>query len=241
MLGALIFDVDGTLADTEAVHRDAFNEAFSEAGLGWHWDMALYTRLLDVAGGKERILHYWQGVDPDAAAGSNAQATVALLHAAKTRIYEHMAGGGRLALRPGVLGLIQQATREGMPMAIATTTTPANIDALLRGTLGTGWRGCFKAIGDGATAPRKKPDPQVYLQVLATLGLRACDCLAFEDSHNGMRAACAAGIPVIVTPTAFTCAQDFSGALHVLSDLGGTGVDLATLRRWHTGISLAAA
>lgn len=259
MLRALIFDVDGTLADTEATHRDAFNKAFAAAGLSWHWDVPVYTRLLDVAGGSERILHYWLSVDPRAASEPDARGAVARLHAAKTRVYECLAGDGRLELRPGVLRLILEASGQGMPMAIATTTTPANVDALLRGPLGAGWRSYFKAIGDGSTAGRKKPHPQVYLQVLATLGLPGSDCLAFEDSHNGLQAARAAGVPAIVTPTAFTSGHDFSDALLVLPDLGGThgagdqesgmppgsgihpGVDLDALRRWHAGMSLSAA
>lgn len=258
MLRALIFDVDGTLADTEATHRDAFNKAFAAAGLPWHWDLPLYNRLLDVAGGSERILHYWHSVDARAAQEPSAREAVARLHAAKTRIYECLAGDGRLALRPGVLRLILEASAQGMPMAIATTTTPANIDALLRGPLGAGWRRYFKAIGDASTAARKKPDPQVYLQVLAAMGLCGADCLAFEDSHNGLLAARAAGIPTIVTPTAFTSTHDFRGAMLVLAGLDGTEdeasamepqgaaraqppVDLAALRHWHAGMSLAAA
>jgi HAD superfamily hydrolase (TIGR01509 family) len=239
MLRALIFDVDGTLADTEATHGDAFNEAFAEAALPWFWDVPLYTHLLNVAGGKERILHFWHAADPAAAHGPAAREVVSRLHAAKTRHYERMAAEGRLVLRPGVLHLIEEAAVQGVPMAIATTTTPANINALLRGPLGSGWHRYFAAIGDGGTSPRKKPDPQVYLHVLDALGLPACDCLAFEDSHNGLQAARAAGIATIVTPTVFTAAHDFSGALLVLPHLDG--IDLTALRRRHASTTLAPA
>jgi HAD superfamily hydrolase (TIGR01509 family) len=250
MLRAIIFDVDGTLADTESAHREAFNEAFSEASLPWHWDEDLYTKLLDVSGGKERIEHFWRGLDADAATSRSAGDSIARLHASKTRIYDAKVSGGRLPLRPGVLRLIHEATQQRIPIAIATTTTPANIDALLRTPLGVGWRNYFAAIADAATAPRKKPDPQAYEQVLQTLNLPAADCLALEDSQNGLRAARAAGIPAIITPTAFTRMQDFDDALLVLPHLGDPEqpmtqwiaglshrwVDIAALRIWHDGM-----
>ncbi|CAN5758671.1 HAD family hydrolase [soil metagenome] len=239
MMRAFIFDVDGTLADTEATHLDSFNEAFAAAGIPWYWDTALYTRLLDVAGGKERIVHYWHGIDAVAARSPGAHDFVAQLHAAKCRSYERRLQEGQLALRPGILPLIATASLHGVPMGIATTTTPANIDVLLRGQLGKDWRRFFTAIGDGITAAHKKPDPQVYLQVLQALGLPARDCLAFEDSHNGLRAARAAGISTIVTPTAFTAAHDFSDALMVLPHLDGIG--LTALRHWHASATLAPA
>ncbi|RZI42514.1 HAD family hydrolase [Herbaspirillum sp. HC18] len=254
-MGALIFDVDGTLADTEAAHRDAFNAAFDEAGLGWHWDEALYTRLLDVAGGKERILHYWKAVDPQEANSPSARRTIDELHRIKTCHYEAMVRGGRLALRPGVLRLICEAYSSGMPMAIATTTTPANIDALLQAPLGSGWRNLFVAVCDASTCANKKPAPDVYLAALDALDVPADDCLAFEDSENGLRAAREAGIPTMVTPTAYTVDHRFDDALLVLPSLGDPDrplpqhipgadqrwVDLAALRRWHHGTLFEAA
>lgn len=244
MLKALIFDVDGTLADTEDAHRAAFNAAFRDAGVAWHWSRAAYAGLLDVGGGKERILHYWRAIDPAATAAPGAGATVAALHARKTAYYARLADGG-LALRPGILRLIWQAGRARLPLAIATTTTPANVDALLRAPLGRGWRALFAAVCDAATSAVKKPAPDVYLHALAALKLAPADCLAFEDSANGLRAARAAGIPTLVTPTAYTRGQDFDGALLCLAHLGDAEhpiepsvagmrwVDLAALRRLH--------
>ena len=249
MLQALIFDVDGTLADTEGAHRAAFNAAFAEAGLDWHWSEALYTRLLQVAGGKERIAHYWRTVDPVAARSLRAQALTARIHAIKTLLYARQVEGGELALRPGVQRLIHEAHAAGMPMAIATTTTPANVDALLRTPFGADWRKYFVAVCDGASAALKKPAPDVYHAALRGLGLPAYACIAFEDSENGLRAATAAGIPTIVTPTAYSALHSFAGALLVLPHLGDPEhpmnqriagadrrwVDLATLTRWHEG------
>jgi len=215
MPAALIFDVDGTLADTEEAHRLAFNAAFRDAGLPWHWDRPLYTRLLAVAGGKERLRHFARTADPALPIDSR----IDRLHAGKTHHYERLAGAGRLPLRPGVLRLLQQARAARLPLAIATTTTPVNLDALLRAPLGDGWRDWFAAICDGATPGRKKPAPDVYHAVLHKLGVDGAACLAFEDSEHGFWAARAAGIPTVVTPTAYTAGHDFSGAWMVLDGL----------------------
>lgn len=233
-LRALIFDVDGTLADTENVHRAAFNEAFVAEGLDWHWDEPLYTRLLEVSGGKERITHYWRmRRDFPQADPQRVATTVQRLHDVKTRLYSELVNGAALQLRPGVRRLLDIAGASGLALAIATTTTPANIDALLKSTLGAGWRSRFAVIEDAVTAPRKKPDPQVYQQALQRLGLPGTACLAFEDSANGLAAATRAGIPVIVTPNPFTQHQDFRAALRILPDLQGIGVP--DLRAWHCG------
>lgn len=234
-LQALIFDVDGTLADTEAVHLQAFNEAFAQEGMPWHWTEAEYTRLLEVSGGKERMLHYWRQIEPDVKElepGARAQ-VVARLHEIKTAAYEARVAAGAVQLRPGVLSLMEAAQREGLLMAIATTTSPVNIGALLRPVLGPDWRLHFAAIGDASTAPLKKPHPQVYQQVLREIDKPAGACIALEDSHNGLRAALAAGVAAIVTPTHFTAHQDFSGALKVRQDL--QGITLSMLQSWLAG------
>ena len=234
MLKALVFDVDGTLADTESAHRAAFNQAFAAFGLDWQWDEALYTELLHISGGKERMLHYWRQQHSDMRElGSTAlKDTINRLHELKTAAYEDAVQSGAVKLRPGVLALMDAARVDGLQLAIATTTSPVNIAALLRRSLGGDWRLNFCAIGDASTAPVKKPHPQVYLQMLEALQLPASACLAFEDSRNGLQASTAAGLATVVTPTHFTADHDFSGALCVLPDLGHT--DLARLGKLHS-------
>jgi HAD superfamily hydrolase (TIGR01509 family) len=233
MLKALIFDVDGTLADTESAHLDAFNHAFAEQGLAWQWDETLYTQLLEISGGKERMLHYWKQVHPDMKDidGSGLRDTIEHLHALKTAAYEAAVQGGAVHLRPGVLALIQQAHQQGLRLAIATTTSPVNIAVLLRNAIGPDWKELFVVIEDASTAPKKKPHPQVYVQTLARLGLPAANCLAIEDSSNGLRAAVSAGLKTIITQNRFTAHHDFSDALQVLPDLSGVSVE--QLRTWH--------
>lgn len=243
MPAALIFDVDGTLAETEDAHRLAFNAAFAEAGLDWVWDVALYRRLLDVTGGKERIrFHLDQAGLPPLPLDA-----IARLHARKTELYVAHVDAGRLALRPGIARLIGQARAAGVPLAIATTTSLANVESLLRSTLGADSPGWFAAIGAGDMVARKKPAPDVYEWVLGRLGLPPARCVAFEDSRNGLDAALAAGLPTVITVSRYTDDQSFPGALAVLDHLGEpdapcfvidgttppTGqVDLVTLRAW---------
>ncbi|MFD1893647.1 HAD-IA family hydrolase [Ottowia beijingensis] len=231
-LQALIFDVDGTLADTELAHLAAFNQAFAQEGIGWQWDVPLYTQLLEVSGGKERMLHYWKQVRPDVTdLGNRVQATIARLHELKTAAYEQAVRDGAVQLRPGVLALIEAAHAEGLRLAIATTTSAVNIVALLRRAIGPDWQRFFTVVEDASTAPRKKPDPMVYQQTLARLAVPAAACLAFEDSANGLMAARTAKLATIVTPNDFTAHHDFTGALRVLPDLAG--VSVAQLREWH--------
>ncbi len=222
---ALIFDVDGTLAETERDgHRPAFNAAFAEYGVDWHWDAALYGELLAVTGGKERIRHYAAGHDLAGAARPDFAALVRDLHAAKTRHYLGLVDQGRLPLRPGVARLIGEARQAGIRLAIATTTTPENVTALLRAGLGDDAPGWFEVIGAGDVVPAKKPAPDIYRWVIDRLQLPAAACLAIEDSENGLKSALTAALPCLVAIGQYTRGQDFSGACAVLDDLGQTSL-----------------
>lgn len=231
-LQALILDVDGTLADTERDgHRPAFNAAFAEHGIGWHWDETLYGELLDVTGGKERMRHYAQRYDPALLARPNADDLIKTLHATKTRHYLALLERGSIPLRPGVARLIAEARAAGLQLAVATTTTVDNVTTLLASSLAAGAADWFAVIGAGDVVPAKKPAPDIYLWVLERLALPAAACLAVEDSANGLRSALAAGVPTIVTENEYTRGQDFTGALAVLPDLAA--VTLADLHSRH--------
>ena len=217
---ALVFDVDGTLADTEEVHRCAFNLAFEELGLDWRWERAEYRRLLAVTGGKERLGAYIDGLPLSAAEKKRLHERVPALHAAKTRHYTDIALQGGLALRPGVARLLDEAIGAGLRLAIASTTTAVNIDALLHATLGPGGLSMFDVIACGDQVRAKKPAPDIYRLALDTMGVAPERAIAVEDSANGLRSALAAGLWTLVTPTFWTEGGDFSGAGLVLPSLG---------------------
>ncbi|OGS87637.1 MAG: phosphatase [Gallionellales bacterium GWA2_59_43] len=230
---AIIFDVDGTLADTEDGHRLSFNKAFAENNLPWNWDVALYDKLLKVTGGKERIKHFIETCLPDFVKPADYDGFVKNLHVVKTAHYNGMLREGGIPLRPGIKQLIQDAHAAGITLAIATTTTPENVSTLLEVGLGSDWQKHFAALGCGDIVPHKKPAPDIYFWVLEKLGLPAADCIALEDSENGLRSSLAAGIRTYVTLNHYTRHHDFTGAAGVFDDLR----DLAGFYR-KTGLPL---
>lgn len=225
-LKAIIFDVDGTLAETEQAHRRAFNQAFTDARLAWHWSEADYAALLTTTGGREWIARYRAeiGLAPD-------PATVAALHLRKNEIYAELLAAGEIAPRPGIMRLIHESLDRGLTLAIATTASRANLDGLLRHVLGPGAKLWFQVIVAGEDVVAKKPDPEAYMRALAGLRLAARDCVAIEDSEHGLTSARAARIATVITPSRFTAGHDFSGATRICDDLddGGHRVDIARL------------
>ncbi len=245
MLRALIFDVDGTLAETEDLHRQGFNRAFAALGLPWHWSPDFYGELLKVMGGKERLVHYIERFHPDEAAALKAR--MPEIHDLKTRFYGELAESGGLALRPGVRRLVEQARAQGVRLAVATTTSRPNIDLLLRLNFGPDAQP-FDAIAAGDEAAQKKPAPDIFALAVHRLGIDPSEAIAFEDSAAGIRSALGAGLPVLATRSRYTQSHRLDGAFSAVSDLGepeaphahlhghawpGGVVTLDALRAWH--------
>ena len=222
---ALLFDVDGTLADTEKDgHRVAFNQAFQEADLDWHWTVDIYGDLLSVTGGKERIRYYLEKYQVPAPEVDDLAGFIADLHKAKTAHYTRLLGEGSIPLRPGVERLLNEARENGVRLAIATTTTPANVTALLENTLGKASIDWFEVIAAGDIVPAKKPAPDIYLWAMEKMGITPDEVVAFEDSENGVRSVIDAGINrLLVTINDYTREHNFDGASLVLDELGEPG------------------
>ena len=226
-LQALIFDVDGTLADTEGDgHRVAFNEAFRDNKLDFYWDEKIYADLLSVTGGKERMKFFIQKYSPKfdiPKEFDGLEDFIKHLHKEKTKHYVKLIQNGKVPLRVGVKRLIQEAKKEGITLAISTTTTMENVTSLLSTTLGEESIDWFKVIGAGDIVAKKKPENDIYLWVLDKLGLDASECVAIEDSYNGLLSSKDANIKTIITVNGYTKDHDFSRANLVVDTLGCDG------------------
>jgi HAD superfamily hydrolase (TIGR01509 family) len=224
MLKALIFDVDGTLAETEEAHRQAFNETFQSIGLDWYWDKNLYRELLKTTGGKERMAAYQDRLN-----GSHeqnlSQKEIAKIHSKKTTQYSKLLAEGQLKLREGVADVVAKARDKGLQVAIATTTNTPNVEALCQCCWSKPATEVFDHIAAGDMVKQKKPAPDVFLLALEQLGLDPQECIAFEDSRNGIMSAKGAGLRVLTTPSWYTSGDDLSQSDWIFETLEDTRVE----------------
>lgn len=213
---ALLWDVDGTLAETERDgHLAAFNQAFEAHQIPWRWTEQRYGELLRITGGRERILHDMQQQSAAPATADEREALARQVHSSKNTHYATLIQSAAVPLRPGVMELMQECRQRGVQMGITTTTSRVNVDALLRMHLGPHWATWFGAIICGEDVRAKKPDPEVYQRALQQLQLTPLQVVALEDSPGGVAAARAADCPVIVTRSVFFADAPIDGALAI--------------------------
>ena len=254
MIRAVLWDVDGTLAETERDgHRVAFNEAFAAAEVPWRWSEERYGELLAVPGGRERLLHDMQTQAAAPATAHERGSLAAHLHRLKNQHYAAIVGRGELPLRAGVAALLEDCRRMALLLAVVTTTSRCNVVALLARHLGEAWAAQFTAVICAEDAPRKKPDPQAYELALQRLGLPAHATVAIEDSAAGVAAAQRAQVPVVLTRSHYFPATAATGVLACGPSLGevagwlpqvelpATRVSLAQIIRWHRAAAAARA
>jgi HAD superfamily hydrolase (TIGR01509 family) len=215
---ALLFDVDGTLAETELEgHLPAFNEAFAELNIPWVWSAQHYGELLKVTGGLERMRVHAQASGQSEWLTVDGEARLLEAHQLKNRLFAERMRLGLVTLRPGIAALIEQAVGASMYWGVVTTTSRANWEAL--------WCSCLQGLGVpepdvvvcGEDVVRKKPDPEAYALAAHRLNLEASACLAIEDSPNGLLAAHGAGMPCVVVTSVFFETGPWPGATAVLS------------------------
>lgn len=209
---AIIFDVDGTLSETEEAHRQAFNQTFTEFGLPWVWSQELYGELLKTTGGKERMTTYLQDHLNEPA----DQGQIAEIHKRKTVVYGELIASGAAALRPGIADLIEDAARNGVRVAVATTTNRPNVDRLAEACFGKAAGEVFEVIAAGDEVENKKPAPDVFNLAVRGLGLDPSECVGLEDSRNGLLSCIGAGVPCVVSPGVYTLGSDFTEAVAVI-------------------------
>lgn len=226
---ALIFDCDGVLVDTERDgHRVAFNRAFAAARLDVEWDVALYGELLEVAGGKERMRHYFQTRGWPSAAAGDHDGFLAEMHESKTALFAEIIASGRLPLRPGVVRVVDEAVASGVRLGVCTTSNPQSVSGVLD-LMGPERKARFEFVLAGDVVSRKKPDPEIYELAKRRLALPPGDCVVIEDSRNGLLAAVGAGLPCFITTSTYTADEDFSESIGVAPELGDPPAPTVTL------------
>ena len=233
-LDAILWDMDGVLADTERdAHRPAFNVAFQENKLDTEWTEERYGELLEVGGGKERMTAHWNevGWPKNFPQGDQRQQKVKELHLRKTDIFMDLINQGDVPLRPGVLRVIDDAIKAGLKLAVCSTSNEKAVTNLVNTLMGPDRASKFQIFA-GDMVQKKKPAPDVYNMAVENMNLDKTKSVIVEDSHIGLGAAMAAGISCIVTKSSYTADEDFTGAKMIVDELGDapeTGVTLETL------------
>jgi HAD superfamily hydrolase (TIGR01509 family) len=202
---ALLLGSISTLADTSEIQRNACNRAFAQHGLDWEWGQEEYAELLRGNGGKDRVAEYARGRGEDV----DAEA----VHATTSELYQAALAETEIAPRDGVVETIRQAQESGTRVALVTSTSRSDIEALGRAIGDHVDLAALDLVVDVSQVGGAKPDPAVYRYALEQLGEEPGACVAVEDDIGGVQAANAAGIACVAFPNEHTAGHDFSAAL----------------------------
>jgi phosphoglycolate phosphatase len=179
---ALLFDIDGTLTDTDALHLEAFNEVLGPHGHAF--DHARFTRELQGFSNASISERFLPGQPPE-------RQTIIMRE--KEQAFRKLVAG-RIQPLPGLMALLELADRANVPMVAVTNAPRLNAEMLLSG-LGIADR--FKVLVIGDELPHGKPHPMPYLEGLRAVGAAPEASLAFEDSRSGVQSASSAGIATV--------------------------------------------
>jgi len=229
-LQALIFDVDGTVAETADLHRAAFNEAFAELGIGWHWDRAIYSQLAPVAFDLPKLRLFALATRRVGAAHVPSATKLAAIASRKAQLYCKSVRQGAARLRPGVARLINEARFDGLSIAAVSTSSRAETEALISATLGFHSLGWFNNIQTSENAGAPSCIATLYRLSLGEMGISPDRAIAIGDSETSNSAAARSGLKTIVTPSLYTSSNRFIDAALVISDLGQPNQPFTVLR-----------
>ena len=227
---AVFFDQDGVIIDTERDgHRVSFNMTFKEFGFADEWDVEYYHELLQIAGGKERMRHHWKTKGfSKPLTEEEIDNLVKEMHKRKTALFVELIETGKLPLRPGIHRFMKEAMEAGLKVAVCTTSNEKAAKAVTEKVLSDIK---FDLVLAGDVVQNKKPDPEIYNLALSKLGLKPEEVFVVEDSKNGVKAAKAAGMKVIVTTNHYTEKEDVDAGDVIVSCLGDADGEKAEMRK----------
>lgn len=236
-LKAIIFDCDGVILESEELHRRAYNDTFSHFAVQCEgqkgtveWSEQFYDKLQNkVGGGKPKMRWYFKqhgwprsAVHSGRVAGTEAEQTklIDTLQDYKSAKYQELIGSGQVEPRPGVLRVMDEARAAGIKLAVCSAATKSSVVYTLTSLLGQQRFDNLDCFLAGDDVDKKKPDPMIYTQAAAKLGVQPAECVVIEDSVIGLQAAAGAGMRCIITYTSSTAKEAFGGAERIVASLG---------------------
>ncbi len=219
-LQAIIFDVDGTVAETADLHRAAFNRVFQEHGLSWHWDREIFSQLSPVEFSLPKLRLFSAATRRSGQGRAPCHSDLAKIAQRKAQIYCQLVRDGAAHLRPGVARLVQEALHEGLSLGAVSTSTRVETQTLLSATLGFQNLASFTSLKTAEDARVPAAERSLYQAVLEDFGIKGHRAIAIDDSARGAAAAAYNGIPALATPSMYTASNHFEHAALTLSDLG---------------------